>query len=221
MFKSVVHSQQGQRSPNNEDASLALTSAGIFAVADGVGGGPAGDQASKLALQTIDSYLSTGKVTQNKITSAIIAANSSVIELAKNTRLQGMASTLSLAWIEANKVLCFNVGDSRIYHWNQQGLKQLTNDHVTEIEKQGRLKTYVTKAIGIADNPGTEITLADWNEGDMLLLMSDGISDKLPKQDLEEICKHNNYSMVDKANTMIELATLNGSTDDKTIIIVF
>lgn len=221
MLKTVVHSQQGQRSPNNEDASLALTSAGIFAVADGVGGGPAGDQASKLTLQTIDNYLSAGEVSQNMITSAIIAANSRVIELANNTRLQGMASTLSLAWIEANQVVCFNVGDSRIYHWNQQQLSQLTNDHVTEIEKQGRLKTYVTKAIGIADNPGTEITLADWEKGDMLLLMSDGISDKLPEHDLEEICKHTQYSMFDKANMMIKHAALNGSTDDKTIIIVF
>lgn len=221
MLKTVSQSQQGQRSANNEDASLVLASIGVFAIADGVGGGPAGDQASKLTLQTIGDYLNSNKTTRHDILSAIMAANSNVFTLAKDTNLQGMASTLSLAWIEANTLTCFNIGDSRVYHWRQQQLTQLTTDHVTQIEKQGRLKTYVTKAIGISNNPGTEVTQTDWQKGDILLLMTDGISDKLSNEELENIVHNQKCSMVDKASMMVEHASLHGSTDDKTVIIVF
>lgn len=221
MLKAISQSKQGQRSNNNEDASLAFTSAGIFAVADGVGGNPAGDQASKLTMNAISKGLSSDQVTQDSIISAICAANSNVMEYAKASRLNGMATTLTLAWVTENKVTCFNLGDSRIYHFRDDKLIQLTNDHIIKKQKNGRLKNYVTRAIGLSVDPGIELTEFHWQKGDILLLMSDGISDKLSDQRLGEICNNNQLTMFDKANHMIEEASLNGSTDDKTIIIVF
>lgn len=221
MFKTITQSRRGKRSACNQDACLALTYEGIFAVADGVGGGPAGDKASKLALNAIDKHLSSRAITTKGILAAINHANAEVLELANNTDLQGMATTLCLAWVEENRLNCFNIGDSRTYRWRQQRLIQLSNDHVATVEKEGRSKSYITKAIGIDEDPGTEITQTDWQKGDVLLIMSDGVSDKLLHHELEEIFNQPRYSMVDKAKNMIEHADLNGSTDDKTIVIAF
>jgi len=221
MIRTVLQSQKGERSPNNEDAALVLSAQNIVAVADGVGGGPAGEDASRWALCNIERYLSSRVITENEILSAIKIANSSVIEKAQNTPLQGMASTLVLAWIKTNEVICFNVGDSRMYLLRQQKLVQLSNDHVAAVARQGRIKNFVTRAIGIADDPDAEITRSDWQEGDVLLLMSDGIYDKLPHEQLESICNQSQLSMYEKTSAMINLSLRNGSADDKTVIMVF
>jgi len=221
MLKAVTRSKQGERSSNNEDSIFAFTSAGLFAVADGVGGGPAGEQASKLTVNTICQHLSSCQTSQSEILAAIDAANANVLDHALKTRQQGMACTLSLAWISDNQLTCFNIGDSRIYQLRQENLSQLTVDHIIEKKIHGRLKRYVTNVIGIENSPGAEITKFSWQDGDTLLLMSDGISDKLLDHRLEEICNDKQSFMIDKANKMIEEATINGNTDDKTIIIVF
>lgn len=221
MIRAVLQSQKGERSPNNEDAALVLMVESIVAVADGVGGGPAGEDASRWTLSSIECYLKSKDITENEILSAIKIANSNVREKAQNTPLQGMASTLVLVWITANEVICFNVGDSRTYLLRQKKLLQLSNDHVAVVEKQGRIKNFVTRAIGIADDPDAEITRSDWKEGDVLLLMSDGIYDKLSHEQMESICNQPQLSMYEKTSAMINLSLRNGSVDDKTVIMVF
>jgi serine/threonine protein phosphatase PrpC len=221
MIRTVLHSQKGERSPNNEDAALVLSVQNIAVVADGVGGGPAGEEASRWALCSIERYLKSRDITENEILSAIKLANSSVREKAQSTHLQGMASTLVLAWVTANEVICFNVGDSRTYLLRQKKLVQLSNDHVAAVERQGRVKNFLTRAIGIADDPDTEITRSDWQKGDVLLLVSDGIYDKMPHEQLESICNQSQLSMYEKTSAMINLSLRNGGADDKTVIMVF
>ena len=222
MLKAVSLSRKGEKSDSNEDASLVLSSIGVFAVADGVGGNPQGGKASREVVDTLYEELRNGAVTLQSIDRAIEKANSAVYSRSLDKVAgKGMASTLVLAWKIDSKLFCYSVGDSRIYRLRDGALHQLTKDHVKAVKRVNGTKNLVTRAIGLGAEVLPDISEWDWEKEDLLLLSSDGISDQLSNDVIRNIVGNQALSVSDKAKALVDESERRGGRDDKTVILVF
>lgn len=220
-LKTITVSKKGSRSDLNEDALLSLPAKGVFLVSDGVGGGPSGHEASRTTVEQLYEMLSGAEVTENILINCIDIANREVYQQAQQGEHKGMACTLALAWRDGKVVSCFNVGDSRVYRFRDGEIQQLTKDQIKHVTRNNKIKALVTNAIGIKETVLAEITYWDWLDGDLLMLMSDGISDVVSDEEMCQVVSNPELSMMDKANALISASVNNGSLDDKTLVFAF
>jgi len=219
--KTIAISEKGSRSEFNEDALLALPAKGVFLVSDGVGGGPSGREASRSTVRQVYDVLSDAEVTEKIVVDSIALANDEVFQQAQSGQHKGMACTLTLAWKENETVCCFNIGDSRIYRIRDGKIQRLTNDQIKHVKRNNKVKALVTNAIGIKETVVADISRWDWLEGDLLMLMSDGISDVVTEKEMCQLVSKPQLSMLEKANALINASVTNGSQDDKTLVFAF
>ena len=199
-----------------------LSNKGLFVVADGVGGGPAGDMASRCVVDAMCELLADTEVTHDAISTALRTANQQIREVAEKLDYTGMASTVVLAWIQESILRCYHVGDSRIYRFRDGSVEQLTRDHTRAVQRaNGAMKFVVTQAMGVKEEIFPDVSEHVWEQGDVLLLMSDGISDHVPDKEMVKLLAGNRMTMADRAHSLIQYSEQQGGTDDKTIIIVF
>ncbi len=183
-----------QRS-NNEDSFGYDLLRRIYVVCDGMGGMAAGEVASAIAVrelvQTFDAASAAGPAVpiEERLLKSIQAANNSVREsAAASDSLQGMGTTLVCACLDGNRILVGNVGDSRAYFWRQGRCFQITRDHsllaeqlsqgliTSDMVANSNLQSFITRAIGVADVVEPDLFTAEVQEGDRILLASDGLS---------------------------------------------
>jgi serine/threonine protein phosphatase PrpC len=119
-------SDLGSRRASNEDACGYSVECGVYVVCDGMGGAAAGEIASSVAIDEILRQLcnrAEGGPLEEIIQLAVRAANQAIYSRAQNdTQLSGMGTTLVGLVTEGNRVLVFNVGDSRCYRLRVPGL---------------------------------------------------------------------------------------------------
>ncbi len=179
----------------NEDSFLAETLPDgrvLLAVADGMGGHAAGEVASALALQTLKECILKGMSLQE----GIALANDRVFAKAKEPGKQGMGTTLVAVLLDGEEYGVANVGDSRGYLLDGNGIRQITQDHsfVAEAVKRGqseeeamssRWKDALTRSVG-TDATVTVDTFGPFRvEPDSaFLLCSDGLYKTLRDPDL-------------------------------------
>jgi protein phosphatase len=217
----------------------------VFAVADGMGGHAAGEQASALAIQTLEKFIVNGvkwflhleggeaKQVEQEFQSAVAQADQRMFqEAAGRPELEGMGTTLTMAYNLNRELFVVHVGDSRCYILRRGRLQRVTRDHtfVEEMLRHGilnredaadhRLRHVITNAIG-GHAPGVQVEAhrIHLESGDVLLLCSDGLTDELSDQQIAEIlagtrepsecCK----LLVDRANEA-------GGKDNITAIVV-
>ncbi len=129
----------------NEDAYLASIDARLFVVCDGMGGAPAGEVASDLAVKAILRQFNGGAAGHDGLTAgngngylpqtsrlgdAIRRCNQIVYAHAQeDPRHNGMGTTVVAACITKNIASIAHVGDSRAYLWHDDRLESLTRDH--------------------------------------------------------------------------------------------
>lgn len=219
-MQAVTFSQKGMKSEKNEDACLSLPSRGLFVVADGVGGGPAGDFASRAVVETLYAGLAEANLSKQSILAIIERANTVVYEASLQQNRKGMASTLVVCWKLEDQVLFFNVGDSRGYRVRGGRIDRLTRDHTRQVQKAPNvIKQVVTNAIGIKPAISVEVTEYKLELGDLLLLMTDGVSDQLGDEDILSIVSSDNSSLVEKARALVTESERRGGRDDKSVIL--
>lgn len=229
-WASVTH--VGRVRDHNEDSVWPRPGSGeavdrlVAAVADGMGGHAAGEIASRTAIEAATSVGGAASM-------RVHAANMAVIDTAaRQPRLAGMGTTLTLAVIEADGTADIaHVGDSRAYLYTEERLQQITSDHsyVAEMIEAGRLtaeeaevhpyRSVVTRAIGLdasVDTDTYEVTLVT---GDRLLLCSDGVTSMLDDSTIAEILDaHPEPEPAAKA--LVEAANLAGGADNITAVVV-
>ena len=194
--------RQGGRAENQDSCGFVDTPYGFMAiVCDGMGGGPAGKQASELAVNTIAEYVNSvsdvrglDKLLQQAIEQAhqtIVAAGQ------KYPELKGMGTTVVAVLFHKEKAIIAHVGDSRVYQFRFGRRLFRTIDHsmVAELvsinkltEEQARLSgqtNLITRALG-GGNHLVEIDMRPYEKGDRFLLCTDGIWGALPAKDLVE-----------------------------------
>src|SRR5438132_3702169 len=139
MVEAYGTSDPGSVRQNNEDYYLVLRDRGLYLVADGMGGAQAGEQASKLAADTVAEVLQHDEHPDAAaLAEAFEEANRRVLSAAsKDAALEGMGTTLIAALENGPEILIASVGDSRAYVYQDSSLLAITEDQ-TWVQEVGR-----------------------------------------------------------------------------------
>ena len=236
----IIHgsqTNQGRVRTSNEDSFVANPDAGLFLVADGMGGHAAGEIASQLAASTIEGMLvreaSPDANVPEILRLAAEEANQRVFEAQRQDRaLSGMGSTLTVLFFRGEKYYIAHVGDSRAYRLRNGSLDQLTRDHslVWHLYENGVLrksdlsthpqKNLITRSVG--SHPQVEIDLEQGEacEGDIFLLCSDGLTDGVTDDGIRGILNARLSQPQQMADLLVDAANLAGGPDNITVVVV-
>lgn len=206
----------------------------VFVVADGMGGHNAGDYASKCTVEMMERQIRE-TLDENPVRilrSAIERANHYIRKQAKEDQgLTGMGTTVVAATVYGNELEVANVGDSRLYIANEKEIVQITRDHslVEEMVRMGGIdrqtakvhpdKNIITRAVGAMDTIEADFFQVTLQEGDMILLCSDGLTNMLEDEEIRRItCS--SESLERRAEMLIDAANSNGGKDNISVILV-
>lgn len=228
---------------HNEDAVGHAREIGLYVLADGMGGAQAGEVASQtLVTEVLDFVESAVKAAGEKkpgdeqmlsiLTESLQKSNIAIYDLSQKDRSKsGMGTTAAALWIRNHKAYVAHVGDSRIYLLRDKKLQQLTEDHtrVNEMLKLGLItkeqaqfhpaRHVITRAVGAQPAVQIDTLVKDVKAGDIFLLCSDGLSNKIDHEELEiRLCQSS--SEEEKARKLISVARDNGGEDNISAIVV-
>ncbi|MFP7494131.1 Stp1/IreP family PP2C-type Ser/Thr phosphatase [Terribacillus saccharophilus] len=231
---------RGQIRSHNEDAGGVFSNSNaqyLAVIADGMGGHKAGDVASQLAISHLRSWWETAAVfdspqqTEEAIKQAIKDVNTSVYGASQESEeLSGMGTTVVAAVCTDDFVTIAHIGDSRCYLLNEEGFKQVTEDHslVNELVRSGEIteqdaehhprKNVLLRALGTDQDVEMDLVSITWEAGDRLLLCSDGLSNKIDKQELLQYLT-SGEEIEHIAARLVTIANERGGEDNISLII--
>lgn len=187
----------------------------LFAVADGMGGHQAGEQAAEIAIKTLLNFYKEPNLPESveeAITSLIKLGNERILlESKQDSSKAGMGATLSGALTTDDTVFCFHLGDTRIYSIQNSDILQVTEDHVDP-------KGYLTNQLG-SKNMTIQTTKLQTVILDYLIICSDGVWRPIPAPEIMEIvhdCQRPNQIVV----RLLTLADSRGGIDNATAICI-
>ncbi|MFF0552283.1 PP2C family protein-serine/threonine phosphatase [Streptomyces sp. NPDC004311] len=155
----------------------------LVAVADGLGGQPAGEVASELVVRQLSS-LGPSLDGADAVGDALNLCNDAVYAAAEGRPdLATMGTTVAGALVLAQSLLAFNVGDSKVFHATREGLRQLSVDDSPPPAPGHRTTSAVTQTLGGSrgHRPITpHVEAFALSEGDRYLVCSDGLTDPVP-----------------------------------------
>ena len=216
---------------------------GVLAVADGMGGHQGGERASQMAMAGVVRLLGKKKPTADRDTlppappderlaqiSAVVAqVNSEIFAAANSPETRGMGTTLSLAVIEGSTLSVGHVGDSRVYLHRNGNLAQLTADHswVAEEVARGALspeearnhprRNLITRAMGIGPEVEPVTFSAELEQGDTLLLCSDGLHGLVRDEQIGAVLS--SKAPKEAADVLVDMANTAGGNDNITAVV--
>jgi len=237
----VCRTDPGRQRDHNEDSLLADPAAGLFAVADGMGGHEAGEVASAMALAALREALAPrdrspaarGTPALEVLAEGVRVANHQVFEVGRHRPAEArMGTTLVTTLIRDGEAVFASVGDSRIYRVRDEMLDQLSRDHslVGELVARGEMtqeearhsphKHVITRALGV--EPAVEVDA--WSEalkpGDLFLLCSDGLTDEVTDPEILDTLLAGDSDLEAACQALIDLANRRGGRDNITALLV-
>ncbi len=216
----------------NEDACLDRPDAGLWVVADGMGGHTAGDTASRMIVETLATVEPSGSLADfiDDIEERLIEVNASLRALAATKETQTIGSTVAAFIASGHLGVCLWAGDSRIYRCRDGGIEQITQDHalVEELVERGVLTreqavghpqgNLVTRAVGAADQLCLDLEIVELRDGDTFVLCSDGLDKEMTPEEIAEVVARDNDRPV--SEVLVDIALSRGSRDNITVIVV-
>jgi protein phosphatase len=176
----------------NEDRYVCADDLGLYAVADGIGGLPAGAEAAQTAIDALKKSIREAGPRAD-LARAFAAAQTAVLDLGDQLAADsGLGTTLCATLVRDGRLLVANVGDSRAYLLRSGKLLLLTHDDTVEndvirrrglgerVEMQERYRNALTRCLGQPMPLHVEVTEHPLQTGDIILVCSDGISRSLP-----------------------------------------
>ena len=236
-FTCAARTDVGIVRSGNEDNYLMLADRGIFIVADGMGGHAAGEVASEMAVRIISREIGSLRGLSDdegaeRFRTAIRTANDAIFArtLSEHDK-RGMGTTVTALVLQPKRYLIGQVGDSRAYLLRGQQLSQLTKDHSYVQEQvdaglltpeQARVHPYsnvITRCVGASVDVTPDIYIGTLEEGDILLLASDGLTGMLEDEQLTRILTADGgpQHWVDR---MVTEANRRGGLDNITAIVI-
>jgi protein phosphatase len=225
-----VKTDVGRVREGNQDSYL--VEAPLFAVADGMGGHLAGDVASATAIEALHNRLSRSEVSPEDLEEAIKIANEEIRSKAgSDPSLSGMGTTCTVLAVDGSTGYVAHVGDSRAYLYRSGELTQLTEDHtlVQRLVQEGRLseeeaehhpqRSIITRALGIEDTLEVDSMILELNDGDRVLMCSDGLTSMLNHQAIEQVLREEGEPQA-AADRLVDLANDRGGEDNITVLLV-
>ena len=206
-------------------------------VCDGMGGARGGREASQCACSVIErcfqeqySQCIPGEE-ETFLKKSLLSANRFVFQKAlREESLAGMGTTAVCALVRGGKVFLCHAGDSRAYLYRDGRLAQLTHDHsyVQELVDCGTItveeaehhpqKNIITRALGVDYRLDPEFTSVAVHPGDILLLCSDGLTNAVPRPQLEQLLRTGSF--YDLPDLLIRAANENGGKDNITALLL-
>lgn len=242
----VSASDRGHERSHNEDATCLNLLAGLMILADGMGGYNAGEVASALAIEHArdylcqelpcggaDSCLTSNSRATEAVSQAIAVANAAILAAAaRRPECLGMGTTLVIAAVSTRCVTIGHVGDSRVYLLRSGHLSRLTHDHSVGQamidsgvldEQAARLSTLrgvLTRALGVESAVDADISQLEWQNGDRLLLCSDGLTDMVRDSEIKAILEQA-PDADEGSRTLIQAALDAGGHDNVSVVLAF
>lgn len=228
----------GRVRKNNEDNyySQSTNEFSLFIICDGMGGHNAGEVASMLACDLISRNIleNIHKTDPDDLFDLIaesvrLAHNKIVKKSLEDKSRSNMGTTMVLSLIVEDILYYANVGDSRIYIYNENGLEQITRDHsfvqelldsgaITEEEAAFYPRNQITSALGAVENYKIDIKKQKLKYGDLILMASDGLTDLIDDEDIEDVLS-NGYNVRESCDILKYMANSTGGKDNITITI--
>ena len=199
----------------NEDATFVAELPGetvLAVVADGMGGHPAGDVASRIAVDTIKAAVDGVEVDPDgKLSELLLAAHEAVLlTAASEPAYDGMGTTAVVSYVSNDRAHVAHVGDSRCYLIRDGSAAQLTRDH----NEDG----YLTQALGVRRPITPDSVLVDVRPGDRLLLCSDGLSGLVSDTAIGQLAAAG--TLADACDRLVDAALSAGGYDNVTVVLV-
>jgi serine/threonine protein phosphatase PrpC len=215
---------------------------GLYAVADGMGGHARGDVASRVIVNTLAQHMAQ-KLAQwpadegqgemdgeTWLREAVLAANKAVLDYRHSAR-SDMGSTLVAALVLQNTAYIANIGDSRAYLINDQGIRQVTTDHslIERLIAAGQVtreearyhpqRNVIYRTMGDKAKLEVDTFVQPLAPGDRLLLCSDGLSGMITDEQILAICRKH-AAPQEACRELVEAANQAGGDDNITAIIL-
>jgi serine/threonine protein phosphatase PrpC len=225
----------GSVRPSNEDSFGISIEHGVYVVCDGMGGAAAGEVASSLAVGEVLRLLDErdgATPLETAVAEAVRDANEAIYSRAEvDFQLNGMGTTLAGLVTEGQRVLVFNVGDSRCYRLRKRKLEQISQDHslVEEQVRMGRitheeallspLRNVITRALGTQPSVDPDLFELEAEAGDIFLLCSDGLTGEVPDAHLETLLSAD-LPLDEICAKLVDAANLAGGHDNITCLLV-
>ena len=228
----------------NEDSILMLPHAQVYVVADGMGGHAAGEVASAMAIEAVSDYANTPVFTRldavwpHYRTQAIFASyfegNLRILkESIRNPARRGMGTTMVSLVVRETEAEIINLGDSRAYLIRDGKMRQVSHDHSLwqELIDRGELKTpeeienyphknIITQAMGSRPEIAPDIFSNPIMPGDIYVLCSDGLTNELTDQQIEQIILSHGNNLDAATDELVQKAKIMGGRDNISVVLV-
>jgi serine/threonine protein phosphatase PrpC len=219
----------GRSRKKNDDSGYAGEH--FVMVADGMGGAPAGDLASAVAVETmqrLDAPVPDDML--EALAGAVHRANDRLAELIEeDPSVDGMGTTVTAALFDGERIAIAHLGDSRGYLWHDGELLRVTNDHtwVQSLIDEGRItevqakvhshRSLLLKVLDGRHDNDPDLAVYDVEPGDRLLLCSDGLSGFVDHERIQRVLAVGTAESVTKE--LVQLALESGSNDNITVLV--
>ena len=242
-LRAGARTDTGRVRPQNEDAFMSRAEQGLFVVCDGMGGAPAGEVASEMAIQAISRELTSREDDDGleaspflphtqRLVDAVRQSNEFIYgEAQKDPRQAGMGTTIVGAWIREQIAGVAHVGDSRAYLWHRDRLEPLTRDHsLMEAHIEAGLadeghslpveqQNVLVRVLGREPAVDVDVTEVPVKSGDYVLLCSDGLTRMVAESELANAIRtYQDPQQI--CDHLIATANMNGGADNITVVVV-
>lgn len=201
-FQSAGRTDTGKVRRRNEDAILVRDEAGLWVVADGLGGHAAGDYASGMIVERLAALPRDGDVFEfiESIEDTLVGINTDLRRTAAQRGSDIIGSTVVVLVHDKDFMLCGWVGDSRAYCFEDGRLAQITRDHVYGVKDDvtqfagGPSQPQpgggvLTRAIGAEESLFVDWVVAGNRPGTQFVLCSDGVNKEMSDAELDAVCR--------------------------------
>jgi protein phosphatase len=247
-MKSAGRSDVGKVRERNEDSFLLNDDLGLYVVADGMGGHIAGDIASRMAIEEIESSVRSrlardecGEDEKEKppefffdvLRQAFQQANRTIYGYSRRGPFPVILGTTAVASLMVgNRVYIAHVGDSRVYLYRKHHGRRLTKDHsqvqelidfghLTEEEAENHvLSNVITRSLGGEAHVEVDVSVHSLEPGDTLLLCTDGLRRVLSEPEIETVIGDDARGADEICRVLVERTIDGGAPDNVTVVVV-
>jgi protein phosphatase len=230
-IRAFALTDKGKVRAGNEDAFLCRPQAGLFAVADGMGGHAGGATASAAiveALSRVEPQNSAGDL-RRLAEEALHDAHRDILLLAEQRGLGTIGSTVVALLMFEDRYACLWAGDSRAYLLRGDDIVQITRDHteVAQLVADGLLsaeearswprRNVITRAVGAGDALLLDFVSGELVDGDRFVLCSDGLTGHVAAEEIGRLAA--GRSPQNACRELVEMALQCGGSDNITVLV--
>ncbi len=244
-----ARTDKGCKRKKNEDRYSISPFGDLFIITDGMGGHAGGEIASKIAVDSLEDFISKVMSDEqgtlpfdldenlsyeaNLLKIGIKLANKKIYKISReNIKYGRMGTTIVAALIKEDKAYIAHVGDSRAYLIRDNNIYQLTQDHswvnlqislgILNKEEAANhpLKNVIIRALGTQKDIEVDLTEQKLLDDDYLLLCSDGLNLYLSDSEILQIVEEGGEDLEKIVNKLVDLANARGGEDNITVILI-